>query len=89
MESKIIPIMSLAEEGPACPFPASLLVSETSASREASGRQGHGAKNTGILAKQSRVPIWTGCVDVSAQSLGLLICKQGFQRQAQWECETG
>ena len=87
--SKIIPIMSLAEEGPACPFPASLLASETSASREASGRQGQRCQEHRHSGQTDSGSDLDWCVDISAQSLGLLICKQGFQRQAQWACETG
>lgn len=41
----------------------------------------------GFVAKQSWAPIWTDCVDISSRSLGLLICKHGSRRQAQWDGE--
>ena len=86
---KLSPIMSLAEEGqPARFLPPCWPLRPRLPGRPLGGR-GNGAKSTGVLAKQRRAPIWTGCVDISAPSLDLLICKQGFQRQVQRECETG
>lgn len=62
---KLSPIMSLAEEGPACSFPASLLASKTSAPGGPPGGRGGGAESMGFVAKQSWVQIGAGCVSIS------------------------